>query len=57
MSTKTRVRDGNLRNRGNYGKTKKEEATPENRYTKMEMYQLSKLFILMLDIQGGFLFD
>jgi hypothetical protein len=25
--------------KGNYGKTKKSGATPENRYTKMEMYQ------------------
>jgi hypothetical protein len=24
---------------GNYGKTKKPGVTPENRYTKMEMYQ------------------
>ncbi len=38
-------------------KQKNRGATPENRYTKMEMYQLSKLFILMPDVEGGALFD
>jgi hypothetical protein len=29
----------------------------ENRYTKMEMYQVSNLNTLSSDAQGGFLFD
>jgi hypothetical protein len=60
-------RDGQLKNPGAgwisvktreiMGKQKNRWATPENRYTKMEMYQLNKLFIFIPDIQGGALFD
>ena len=37
---------------GNFGKTKNRGVTPQNRYTKMEMYHLSNLFVLNPD-KGG----